>query len=133
MNARERKQAEAYLRAENAKYGDKLSRVPREQWPQAAVRGQIDVLRSKQFLVQIFEESGTTIRMSVNRTRLDYTGRFDDGISWDELQRLKCEAGFSEHWGMEIFPPANEVVNVANMRHLWLRRDPPEFAWRRKA
>lgn len=31
----------------------------------------------------------------------------------------------------EVFPAESDVVNVANMRHLWLLREPPPFGWRR--
>jgi hypothetical protein len=31
---------------------------------------------------------------------------------------------------VEVYPPAGDVVNVANMRHLWVLRDRLPFAWR---
>jgi len=33
---------------------------------------------------------------------------------------------------IEIFPADMDVVNVANMRHLWVMAEPVEFAWRKK-
>lgn len=38
----------------------------------------------------------------------------------DELQAIKDEIVGSDVWAMEAFPPRNEVINAANMRHLWL-------------
>mgnify|MGYP006915311199 CR=1 FL=1 len=55
--------------------------------------------------------------------------RWADNIPWDGMQRLKAEAGFGEAWGVEVFPADREVVNVANIRHLWLLDAQPAFAW----
>jgi hypothetical protein len=134
MNHRELKRANAYLRAENAKQDAALREIPRAEWPTHALRtGQQRVFRSKEFLVQIFAEKNGAIRMSVSRTHLMDNGRWDDGISWDELQRLKREAGFGSSWAVEIYPADSEVVNVANMRHLWLLPRAPQFAWREES
>jgi len=43
-----------------------------------------------------------------------------DGITWDELQRAKCEAGYPEETAIEIYPPQSEVVYEENIRHLWI-------------
>jgi hypothetical protein len=29
-----------------------------------------------------------------------------------------------------VYPPVDEIVNVANMRHLWLLDEAPPYAWR---
>jgi hypothetical protein len=60
-------------------------------------------------------------------------GTWVENISWDELQRVKNEVGYSMFWAVEVFPPEKEVVNVANMRHLFINFDGsiPEFAWRK--
>lgn len=42
-----------------------------------------------------------------------------DGISWDTLQAIKDELLGEEVLAVEIYPPANQVVNEANIRHLW--------------
>jgi hypothetical protein len=128
LSAREAKQADAYLRAENAKHPIHLRDIPRDQWPQG-VNGHARVLRSRDFLVQVFEAKDGATRLSICRSRLLRSGRWDDGITWDELQRLKAEAGFADSWAVEIFPPSADVVNVANMRHLWIVARRPPFAW----
>jgi hypothetical protein len=56
---------------------------------------------------------GTTAHLMV--TRRD--GR--DGIPWDMLQQIKDEMLGPEVLCVEIYPPAAEVVNEVNMRHLW--------------
>ena len=74
------------------------------------------------------------VRLSINRTTLGANGRWDENITWDDLQRLKREAGYGDKDAVEVFPADVDVVNVANMRHLWVfvgnYRLP--FAWRAK-
>jgi hypothetical protein len=43
-----------------------------------------------------------------------------DGIGWDELQSVKNEVFGEEATCVEVYPPEGEVVNDANIRHLWL-------------
>lgn len=54
-----------------------------------------------------------------------------DEITWDQLQRVKRECGFGEVDAVEVYPRDSDVVNVANIRHLWLMDEPVAFAWRR--
>jgi hypothetical protein len=91
------------------------------------------VLRSQTFICLVYGESGkgSHMRLSICRTLVRADGHYEDGISWDDLQRLKEEAGYSNRWAVECFPPAHEVVNVANMRHLWLL-DGELIGWRRE-
>lgn len=42
-----------------------------------------------------------------------------DGITWDELQRIKDERLGPEATAVEFYPPAHRVVDELNMRHLW--------------
>jgi hypothetical protein len=94
----------------------------------------VAVFRSMTFLVQLFEEPSGH-RLTISRTVLngwkDGQPVWREGISWDEMQALKAEAGFGDRWAIEVFPPDSEVVNVANMRHLWLLPDAPAYGWRR--
>jgi hypothetical protein len=46
------------------------------------------------------------------------------------LRAAQTGAGFSGNWAVEVYPPEDEVVNVANMRHLWIIHK-PEYGWRR--
>lgn len=49
-----------------------------------------------------------------------------DGISWDDLQWIKGAAGYRDREAVEVYPRDGDVVNVANMRHLWIL---PEGTW----
>lgn len=90
----------------------------------------LGLFRSRQFLLQVFHDKNGGLRLSVNRTEYDERKQsWREDISWDELQRLKAEAGFADRWAVEIYPAADAVVNVANMRHLWLLGEAPAFAW----
>lgn len=89
-----------------------------------------EVWRSQTFLVQVYANTNGT-RLSVKRTEVLPQGRWREGLTWDELQEVKRQVGWGDHWAVELFPPGNEVVNDANMRHLWLI-DPPPYGWRNK-
>ena len=110
-----------YLEQENAKHPIVLAPVPRHLWPDTTVMQlpPFSVWRSRDFLMQGFQEEGV-IRLSVNRTRLLASGRWDDQISWDDLMELKRQAGYGDCLAVEIFPRDRDIVNVSNMRHLWL-------------
>lgn len=112
-------------------------KLPKSEWPPQAEDSEeaerLTVWVSKDFIVQLFLDKSYS-RISINRTKIksargfgDYT--WDDGISWDEIQQIKAEIGYGDYWAVELYPPDNEVVNVANMRHLWLLPEPPRYGW----
>lgn len=92
----------------------------------------VQVWLNNQFLVQVFDESlpgVTSMRLSVCRTTLNMDGRWQDNIRWDELQDIKRAVGFGDWYGIEIYPKDADVVNVANMRHLWLMPESIGIGW----
>lgn len=114
----------------NAKLPLYLQLVPREQWPDPYAP-QLRVWRSRDFLVQEFAAPAPAcVRLSVNRTTLA-GDRWSDNITWDELQDIKEQCGYRMADAVEVYPQAGDVVNVANMRHLWIMREPLPFAWRK--
>lgn len=42
------------------------------------------------------------------------------GIGWDDLQRIKNEIVGADRVAIEIFPAEDDVVNQANLRHLFV-------------
>lgn len=92
----------------------------------------VEVWRSRDFLVQVFvEEGGLVTRLSVNRTVLNpSTGRWLEGITWDDLQRLKRECGRGALFAVEVYPADRDIINVASIRHLWVLPQPLHFAWK---
>lgn len=112
---------------ENAKWPLYLKQIPREMWPRD--RPEIlEVWRSKGFLVQIYAEKNGYVRMSVNRTMI-MNGEWVALITWDELMRLKRECGRGDLDALELFPADDDVVNVANIRHLFFPPEPVAFKW----
>lgn len=124
----------AYLSRTNRLQTEHLTEIPPEDWPSAmhgptpAGQRRTNIWRSRDFLVQIFEE-GEHIRLSICRTQLDDHGRWKDGITWDQLQQIKNEVGYAFATAVEVYPPADQVVNVANMRHLWILPSHPPYLW----
>lgn len=120
------------LKRDNALQPTILQEVPRSIWPNPD-SPQLRVLRSRDFLVQEFEASApAVVRLSVCRTTL-VNDRWQDGITWDNLQQIKRECGYGAADAIEIFPADADVVNVANMRHIWVMAEPIACAWRKSS
>lgn len=91
------------------------------------------VFVSRKFLVQVYAEPQedvfeTVYRLSVNRVKRNQHGWAQD-ITWKELQQVKRELGYGDWYAIEIYPRDKDVVNVANMRHLWLFEKPLPYGW----
>ena len=105
--------------------------VPRSKWPLFKLSGLTEVWRSRYYLIQVFQEKNGVERLSVCITDADSaTGRWKDGISWESLQEIKRQVGRGDKDAVEVFPKDADVVNVANMRHLWVLPEALPFAWR---
>lgn len=117
------------LEKQNAKQPTHLVIVPRAEWPYER-ENLTEVWRSKHFLVQVLSEAGSMERISICRT--SHNGeRWVDQITWDELMQCKRQCGRGERDALEVYPADKDIVNVANMRHLWLPAEPVAFAWRK--
>lgn len=109
-----------------------------EDWPEG-LRGRIGApiraWKSRNFVVQLHErpEEGLQ-RLSVQRAGANAgicpLNRDLRPISWDELMAVKAACGFEKVWACELLPPAEQVVDVAPMRHLWILPQAPAFGWR---
>jgi hypothetical protein len=119
------------LERDNANLPVALTPIPRHEWPGTRTDDvRLRVWRSRNFLVQEFEaKAPALIRLSINRTTL-FGDRWDDNITWDELQHIKAECGYHDCTAVEVFPPDRAVVNVANMRHLWVLAERMPFEWK---
>jgi hypothetical protein len=130
MNSKELRDARRYLHEENKKHTVQLSPVPKDLWPKTDNQNRIALFRSKEFVVQVVDEGKGAIRLSVNRSEIANDGNWKEGITWDELQRLKSEAGYGDKDAVELFPADGTVINVANMRHLWILPESPAWKWK---
>lgn len=87
--------------------------------------------RSRDFLCQVFID-GYQTQLSVNRTDLDNNGNWKADISWEELQWIKDSVGYADFDAVEVHPKKRDIVNVANMRHLFILNESLPFIWRKK-
>jgi hypothetical protein len=134
MNRQERRVnlslARSHLRKVNRNLSDDFVQLTRENWPHDTEPTRFAVFRSNRFLVQAFNENGGVIRLSICRTTVDAAGNWLAHITWDELQKIKNGVGYSEQDAVEVYPRDRDVVNVSNMRHLWIMPEYLKFAWR---
>jgi hypothetical protein len=134
VNRAERRELQVLTRQQAKAWPRELVAIPESEWPSRERRERPRaVLRSSEFLVQAYDARplhGIAVRrLSVSRVTMRSDGRWDAGITWDDLQRIKHEAGYGDWYGVEIFPRDRDVVNVANMRHLWLLAEPLAIGW----
>ena len=73
----------------------------------------ISVWESDDYFVAAFMDQGF-IRLDIERKDRQ------DGITWDQLNAIKNACGFSEFDACEFFPRQRDVVNTANIRHLYV-------------
>ncbi len=109
-------------------YGREMVEVPCDEWPfmPAGESVPVRVWRSRDYLAVLYEQRAdgmrrltvNCVRRGPNRKRRAGTD-WRDGITWDELQRIKNETLGTDVWCVEVYPAQSDVVDVANMRHLW--------------
>ena len=120
------------LERENKSWPLTLKQIPKDQWPHSSLppeKHPIEVWRSRDFLVQVFAAIDAD-RLSIIRT--SHTGKsWAENITWDEIQRLKSECGRGARDAVEIYPADKDIVNVANMRHIFVLPSPFPLTWRR--
>ena len=117
------------IAARVSKWPDELTPIPASEFPDGASAPDA-AWRSKDYIVQMKMEASGYRRLTVSRTLVDAGGNYGADISWDELQAIKHSIGFGEKWAVECYPPNSEVVNVANMRHLFILDAPPDYGWK---
>lgn len=132
MNRKERRKALKQQHAHVKQFPDELTLLPQDAMPKS---GELPLKAwvSKKYLVELWNAGNHVyphmIRLSICRTKLNPNGRWQDGLTWDELQSIKNAVGFGDWYGVEIYPPDSAVVNVANFRHLWLMPRPLAIGW----
>lgn len=87
--------------------------------------------QSRDFIATMYKDGASGYpRLTVSRTQWDKSrDTYRDGISWDELMRVKRQVGLPDVWAVEVFPPDDETVGVHAIRHLWILNEAPPFAW----
>ncbi len=128
----QRRAAAKYLAEQNKRWPAHLVHMPQDEWPPGMSPKLLAVMRSRDYLVQIFDEQKPVlVRLTINRCAITPAGGWQEDIPWVDLQRLKSEAGYGEFDAVEVFPNDIDVVNVASMRHIFVMAEPLSFAWRK--
>ncbi|WP_308585043.1 hypothetical protein [uncultured Desulfovibrio sp.] len=110
-----------------------LQQVPESEWPQHCFDpSRIEVWKSNRFLAQVFSDAGGALRVSVNTIVAGKSGKWVDGITWEQLMDIKRQIGRGDEYAVEVLPRDNDIVNVANMRHFWILPE-PVCGWQRSA
>lgn len=138
LSRQERQAMIRKLERDNTGWPETMVQVAQEKWPKGFLQDCVDTIvglhRSRHFLAQVFATSDGYLRLAVTRTMCTPNGeRWLDGITWDELMRVKAECGYGECWAVEVYPANSHVVNIANVRHLFLLAEAPAYAWKREA
>lgn len=78
------------------------------------------VWESKLYKVVAFADGGA-LRLDIERKDKK------DGITWDELQKIKNDCGFIDQDAIEFYPKEFDVINTGNVRHLYVFFDQLPF------
>lgn len=112
-----------------------MREIPKSEWPflTAWETMPIRVWRSNDYLAVLYvQKADGNRRLTVNRTRRNGKD-WRDGITWDELQRIKNECLGEDVWCIENYPAQSELLNVCNQRHLFVLDGPPAERFPEKA
>src|SRR4030067_3238407 len=93
------------LERDNAKRPPILTQIPSDKRPSVVDATRIEVWRRREFLVQVFIEEDGVQRISMNRTTARLDGRWDDALTWDEIQEIKRQIGTGHKHAHRGKPP----------------------------
>ena len=93
------------------------SRLDHPMTPQ----GLVEVWLSKVYLVQVYMHPDEAPYRRLSIRRVDGSEILE---RWDELQAIKNDVYGKDAVAFELFPNQANVVNVANIRHLWISASP---------
>lgn len=116
---------------DNAKQPAILTEVAKANWPDTSwmTPQPTRVWRSQRYLaVEYPAPAPALVRLSIQTTIL-VAEDWADGLRWDQLQQIKRECGYGSYDAVEVYPADADIVNVANMRHLWIMAVPLTFKW----
>lgn len=133
---RELYQQRRAIAEESKRFPEHLVLVPESEWrpkvANAIARGMtppLEVWRSRRYLVQVFAAKPPAVeRLTMQFTAPEADG-WREGLTWEVMQRLKAECGRGDRTAVEVFPADRDVVNIANLRHVWVLADVPDFVW----
>lgn len=75
--------------------------------------GEVDHVRRNRVFAVLVRDTPSAIHLAVSSLS-------GDRPSWHEMQRIKDEICGPQHTGLEVYPPRDEIVDDADMFHLWV-------------
>lgn len=112
-----------------------MRELPPEQWPVLSFieSEPLKVWVSNDFMAVLYRfRVNGLLRLCVNRTKKNGKD-WRDGITWDDLQRIKNECLGEDVWCIENYPSQDKLVNLSNQRHLFILDEPPEYRFPEEA
>lgn len=73
----------------------------------------LKALEDDTFYAAVFQDA-EAIRIDIVRKDMH------DGITWDELQKIKHGCGYGEKDAVEFYPRDADIFNTGNVRHLFV-------------
>lgn len=113
----------------NVATGRRMRELEDHEWPfmPCLETTPLKVWMSNEYMAVLYRQNyDGKERLTINKTKKGTGGRYRDGITWDELQRIKNECLGEEVWCAEMYPAQSEVLNVQNQRHLWVLDGEPD-------
>jgi hypothetical protein len=135
MNRQIRRAQAALSRRQQKALPVTLTPVREDVWPDihGMSKKPIAVWQSREFLVQLYDEkafNGIAVnRATICRVTVETNNDWTANIKWEDIQKIKTDIGFGNWYALEIYPRNCDVVNVANMRHLWMLAAPLNIGW----
>ena len=87
--------------------------------------GEVDHVKRNYVFSVLIRDVGPAVHLAI--TSLSQTRP-----TWPEMQRIKDELAGPKATGVEVYPPQDEIVDGADMYHLWVFSQPLPFSlWRK--
>lgn len=83
--------------------------------------GQVDHVRRNRVFSVLVRDVGTATHLAVSSLS-------GDRPTWHEMQRIKDEIAGPERTAVEVYPPKTEIVDEAEMFHIWVLFEPLPFS-----
>lgn len=129
-NRKSRRRAQREHSKSLKKYSDNLEEVifnQDEHKPKNLVKAYV----SKRYFVQLYQEDNKPLRISIIRNKVNVSMEWEDNLTWEEIQGIKDDIGFKNYDCVEVYPAHDNIVNVANMRHIWVMDKLLPFSWKK--
>lgn len=111
--------------------------VPKKDWVKIVGDSwPVKVFKSEDYMVQVYKDEDGIERLSISSCWYKFNGFMEptwkDQFTWDELQLIKNSIGYKNKWLVECYPPVENTVNIANIRHLFVLNEKPSYAFTKK-